>query len=78
MASKLGKLLIGGASVGTGAYLTTWLLTGDNSTVCIYEIIICTCFTKCYKMMFIKYITIIRMCVIGMNILNNINNISII
>jgi len=35
MASKLYKLIVGGASVGTGAYFTTWLLTGEHPIVCI-------------------------------------------
>lgn len=36
MASKLYNLVVGGASVGAGAYFTTWLLTGENPAVRIY------------------------------------------
>ncbi|XP_022169069.1 glycerol-3-phosphate dehydrogenase, mitochondrial isoform X2 [Myzus persicae] len=32
MASKLYNIIVGGASVSAGAYLTTWLLTGENPT----------------------------------------------
>jgi len=35
MTSKLYNLIVGGASVSAGAYFTTWLLTGENPTVCI-------------------------------------------
>lgn len=38
MASKFYNLLVGGASVGTGVYLTTWL-TGENTPVCIHFIL---------------------------------------
>lgn len=41
MASKLYNLIVGSASVGAGAYFTTWLLTGENPTVCINFIVIC-------------------------------------
>lgn len=30
MANRIRKLLIGGAAVSTGAYLTTWFFTGEN------------------------------------------------
>jgi len=36
MASKLYNIIVGGASVSAGAYFTTWLLTGENPTVCTY------------------------------------------
>lgn len=36
MASKLYNLIVGGASVGTGAYFTTWLLTGENPAVSVH------------------------------------------
>ncbi|XP_050427459.1 glycerol-3-phosphate dehydrogenase, mitochondrial [Adelges cooleyi] len=32
MASTIYKLMVGGASVGAGAYFTTWVLTGENPT----------------------------------------------
>ncbi|XP_050530673.1 glycerol-3-phosphate dehydrogenase, mitochondrial [Daktulosphaira vitifoliae] len=32
MASKIYKLMVGGASVGAGTYFTTWILTGENPT----------------------------------------------
>lgn len=35
MASKLYNLIVGGVSIGTSAYFTTWLLTGENPAVCI-------------------------------------------
>lgn len=38
MASKLYNLIVGGASVGAGAYFTTWVLTGENPAVCIHFI----------------------------------------
>lgn len=33
MASKIYKLMVGGASVGAGTYFTTWILTGENPMV---------------------------------------------
>jgi len=33
MASKIFNLVVGGTSIGCGAYFTTWLLTGENPTV---------------------------------------------
>lgn len=33
MASKLYNIIVGGASVGAGAYFTTWLLTGESPNV---------------------------------------------
>lgn len=41
MASKLYNLIVGSASVGAGAYFTTWLLTGENPTVCINYVELC-------------------------------------
>lgn len=40
MASKLYNLIVGGVSIGTSAYFTTWLLTGENPAVRIILIIL--------------------------------------
>lgn len=55
MTSKLYNIIVGGASVSAGAYFTTWLLTGENPTVCITFILsqfyyYCCCYCLCkYK-----------------------------
>lgn len=49
MTSKLYNLIVGGASVSAGAYFTTWLLTGENPTVCItFLYYYCCCYLKKY------------------------------
>jgi hypothetical protein len=49
MASKLYNIIVGGASVGAGAYFTTWLLTGENPSVCIFFIFSFIIFSKLFS-----------------------------
>jgi len=57
MASKLYNIIVGGASVSAGAYLTTWLLTGENPTVCItFVLLLFNYYCSCCLSKFIIYI----------------------